>query len=337
MALGSYNYTIWPFSSQLGLRPQRQGSYPTATPCCCCCSPQASLSPVVNSTLSEIRSSGVIACLRAQSAELAMEAACAALRGGISVVGTVLNAKDAKSAVNAGAKFLMSPAMVKDILDDAQGSEALYIPGVMTPTEILSAHGAGAKIVKVYPVSILGGVRYISALRKPFSHISMIASQGITIDLIGDYIAQGASSVVLSDAIFEKEAMDHRRFNLIHQLSQLAVLRVNEAVQRSPLAFSSLNTVKAQVEKTTIQASPTRPLLYRETKHTYIRILLRRISALSYEVAQLGINKVTGNVSISFGGRSIIIQVTLTGSKVLDTMHWKIDEREKGELTVRRS
>lgn len=51
-------------------------------------------------------------------------------------------------------------------------------------------------------------------------------------DLIGDYIAQGASSVVLSDAIFEKEAMDHRRFNLIHQLSQLAVLRVNEAVQR---------------------------------------------------------------------------------------------------------
>ncbi|KAF7153640.1 hypothetical protein RHSIM_Rhsim01G0121700 [Rhododendron simsii] len=147
-------------------------------------------------------------------------------------VGTVLNAKDAKSAVNAGAKFLMSPAMVKDILDDAQGSEALYIPGVMTPTEILSAHGAGAKIVKVYPVSILGGVRYISALRKPFSHISMIASQGITIDLIGDYIAQGASSVVLSDAIFEKEAMDHRRFNLIHQLSQLAVLRVNEAVKR---------------------------------------------------------------------------------------------------------
>ncbi|KAE9462950.1 hypothetical protein C3L33_05141, partial [Rhododendron williamsianum] len=105
-------------------------------------------------------------------------------------VGTVLNAKDAKSAVNAGAKFLMSPAMVKDILDNAQGSEALYIPGVMTPTEILSAHGAGAKIVK------------------------------------------GASSVVLSDAIFEKEAMDHRRFNLIHQLSQLAVLRVNEAVQR---------------------------------------------------------------------------------------------------------
>ncbi|KAI8571542.1 hypothetical protein RHMOL_Rhmol01G0127700 [Rhododendron molle] len=240
MAVGSYNYTIWPFSSQLGLRPQRRRSSPTATPCCCCCcccSPQPSLSPVVNSTLSEIKSSGVIACLRAQSAELAMEAACAALRGGISVleivmstpgvfeVGTVLNAKDAKSAVNAGAKFLMSPAMVKDILDDAQGSEALYIPGVMTPTE-------------VYPVSMLGGVRYISALRKPFSHISMIASQGITIDLIGDYIAQGASSVVLSDAIFEKEAMDHSRFNLIHQLSQLAVLRVNEAVQRLEFELS---------------------------------------------------------------------------------------------------
>ncbi|XP_057502929.1 uncharacterized protein LOC130786629 isoform X4 [Actinidia eriantha] len=191
--------------------------------------------------------------------EMAMKAACAALTGGISVleivmstpgvfevlqqllqdhpaktlgVGTVLNASDAKTAINAGAKFLMSPAIVKDILDDAQGSQALYIPGVMTPTEMLSAYDAGAKIVKVYPVSILGGVRYISALKRPFSHISMIASQGITIDLIGEYLSQGASSVVLSDAIFDKGAMNERNFDLIHQLAQLAALRGSEAVQR---------------------------------------------------------------------------------------------------------
>ncbi|XP_057502932.1 uncharacterized protein LOC130786629 isoform X5 [Actinidia eriantha] len=190
---------------------------------------------------------------------MAMKAACAALTGGISVleivmstpgvfevlqqllqdhpaktlgVGTVLNASDAKTAINAGAKFLMSPAIVKDILDDAQGSQALYIPGVMTPTEMLSAYDAGAKIVKVYPVSILGGVRYISALKRPFSHISMIASQGITIDLIGEYLSQGASSVVLSDAIFDKGAMNERNFDLIHQLAQLAALRGSEAVQR---------------------------------------------------------------------------------------------------------
>ncbi|EXB62711.1 KHG/KDPG aldolase [Morus notabilis] len=198
------------------------------------------------STLARIQSSGVIACLRATSADLAMEAARAALIGGISVVlqqlvhdypttvlgvGTVLSVKDAKKAVGAGAKFLMSPAMVKDVMDGFQSGEVLYIPGAMTPTEILSAHDAGAKMVKVYPVSALGGVKYISAIKKPFPHISMVASQGITVDSIGEYIAKGASSVVLSDAIFNKEAMGEKNFEAIHKLASFAAMQGKEAVE----------------------------------------------------------------------------------------------------------
>ncbi|XP_030963193.1 uncharacterized protein LOC115984328 isoform X2 [Quercus lobata] len=64
-------------------------------------------------------------------------------------VGTVLNVEDAINAINAGAKFLISPAVVKDIMVDAQCGEVLYIPRVMTPTEILSAYDSGAKIVKL--------------------------------------------------------------------------------------------------------------------------------------------------------------------------------------------
>ncbi|KAK2638502.1 hypothetical protein Ddye_026297 [Dipteronia dyeriana] len=219
---------------------------------------QLSSSPL-NKTLQQIHNSGVIACLRANSAELAIEAAGAAISGGISVleivmstpgvfevlqclvqdhptitlgVGTVLNVENAKNAINVGAKFLMSPATVKDIMEDVRGGEVLYIPGVMTPTEILSAHDAGAKIVKVYPVSSLGGIQYISALKKPFPHVQMVASQGITIDSIGNYIAQGAASVVLSDAIFDKEAMDQNNFDKIYQLAHLAVFQGREAVER---------------------------------------------------------------------------------------------------------
>ncbi|KAJ7009808.1 4-hydroxy-2-oxoglutarate aldolase [Populus alba x Populus x berolinensis] len=159
-------------------------------------------------------------------------------------VGTALNAEDARNAMNAGAKFFMSPATVKDIMDDVVKDEILYIPGVMTPTEILSAYDAGAKMVKVsavtfsyltmlvYPVSALGGVQYISALKKPFPHIPMVASQGIMIDSIGEYISSGASSVVLSDAIFDKGAMTQRNFNVIHQLASLAALEGKEAVER---------------------------------------------------------------------------------------------------------
>uniref|UniRef100_A0A6M2F7A1 Uncharacterized protein n=1 Tax=Populus davidiana TaxID=266767 RepID=A0A6M2F7A1_9ROSI len=147
-------------------------------------------------------------------------------------VGTALNAEDARNAMNAGAKFFMSPATVKDIMDDVAKDEILYIPGVMTPTEILSAYDAGAKMVKVYPVSALGGVQYISALKKPFPHIPMVASQGIMIDSIGEYISSGASSVVLSDAIFDRGAMTQRNFKVIHQLASLAALEGKEAVER---------------------------------------------------------------------------------------------------------
>ncbi|XP_058007764.1 uncharacterized protein LOC110667123 isoform X5 [Hevea brasiliensis] len=186
-------------------------------------SPQ-SLCPTRETTLSIIHNSGVIACLRANSAELAFEAASAALRGGISVleivmstpgvfqvlqqlvqdhptvalgVGTLLNVEDAMKAKSAGAKFLMSPAMVM-----------------------------------VYPVSALGGIHFISALKKPFPHISVLASQGIMIDSVRDYISCGASSVVLSDAIFNKEAMAQKNFNAIYQLASLAALQGKEAVLR---------------------------------------------------------------------------------------------------------
>ncbi|KAG6522579.1 KHG/KDPG aldolase-like isoform X6 [Zingiber officinale] len=133
-------------------------------------------SPPSSGTLEAILSSRIIACLRAQDADTAMEAACAALSGGISVleivmstpgvlevvkellnhypssvigVGTVLNAEDARKAVNAGAGFLMSPGTIMEILVDHHNSNVLYIPGAMTPTEVLFAHNTGARIVKV--------------------------------------------------------------------------------------------------------------------------------------------------------------------------------------------
>ncbi|XP_047253327.1 KHG/KDPG aldolase isoform X3 [Capsicum annuum] len=173
----------------------------------CRCSSSSNSISVASKTLQQIQDSGVIACLRAQNADLANRAARAALDGGISVleivvttpdafevlrnlvhdyptktfgVGTVLQAKDAKDSIKAGAKFLMSPATVMDILVGVSESDVLYIPGVMTPTE-------------VYPVSALGGVGYISALKKPFSHIPMVASQGVT---IGAYVGSGRNNAI---------------------------------------------------------------------------------------------------------------------------------------------
>ncbi|RYR25384.1 hypothetical protein Ahy_B02g059100 [Arachis hypogaea] len=91
-----------------------------------------------------------------------------------------------------------------------QNGEVLYIPGTMTPTEILSVCEAGAKIVK------------------PFPHVSMVASQGINIDSIEEYISRGASAVVLSDAIFEKETIAKRNYEKIQKLAHFAALLGNK-------------------------------------------------------------------------------------------------------------
>uniref|UniRef100_A0A0D9WWV3 KHG/KDPG aldolase n=1 Tax=Leersia perrieri TaxID=77586 RepID=A0A0D9WWV3_9ORYZ len=194
--------------------------------------------------LGAILQSRVIACLRAQDGERAMRAAHAAVRGGVSVVisdlrrsypsltfgvGTVLNPEDAREAIEAGAQFLMSPGTVMEILHALEESEVLYIPGVLTPTEVISASNAGAEIIKVYPVSVMGGEVYMLALKKPFPFLPMVASQGIRIDSIKGYLEAGASAVVLSDAIFDKELMRGRKFDEISELANLATLQASQS------------------------------------------------------------------------------------------------------------
>ncbi|XP_020099475.1 uncharacterized protein LOC109717924 isoform X4 [Ananas comosus] len=181
-------------------------------------------------TLTAIQNSGVIACLRAHDGKTAMDAASAALRGGISVLEIVMSTPGVLEVIKDLRKDHPSLTF-GEILLELEGSEILYIPGVMTPTEVLLAYNAGAKIVKVYPVSLLGGEKYISALKKPFPHVPMVASQGVTTESIGRYIEAGASAVVLSDAIFDKGAMQQRSFDEIERLASCAVLQANQAIK----------------------------------------------------------------------------------------------------------
>ncbi|KAF8690468.1 hypothetical protein HU200_040822 [Digitaria exilis] len=146
-------------------------------------------------------------------------------------VGTVLNAADARKAIGAGAQFLMSPGTVMEILHDFEESKVLYIPGVMTPTEVLSACSAGAKVVKVYPVSVMGGDVYMSALKKPFPLVPMVASQGIQIGSIKGYVEAGASAVVLSDSIFDKELMRMGKFSEISEHASQATFEALQSIK----------------------------------------------------------------------------------------------------------
>jgi 2-dehydro-3-deoxyphosphogluconate aldolase / (4S)-4-hydroxy-2-oxoglutarate aldolase len=92
--------------------------------------------------------------------------------------GTVTSIDLAEKAIAAGAKFLVTPAFLPDVIDVSRGHGIPICCGAMTPTEIFDAYRAGADVVKVFPASTLGA-RFIKELRGPFPDIPLMATGGI--------------------------------------------------------------------------------------------------------------------------------------------------------------
>jgi len=81
------------------------------------------------------------------------------------------------------------------------------IPGAFSPTEIVNAFNGGALVVKVFPISSLGGVDYIKNIRSPLPHIPLIPTGGVTIDTAVDYIKAGSIALGLSSDLFPQNLL----------------------------------------------------------------------------------------------------------------------------------
>ena len=103
--------------------------------------------------------------------------------------GTVLNAADAKVAIEAGAKFIISPNVNIETIEATKRSGAVSIPGAYTATEIVNAYSNGGDIIKIFPAST---PKYIKELRGPLSHIPMMPTGGINLENISEFTKTGA-------------------------------------------------------------------------------------------------------------------------------------------------
>jgi 2-dehydro-3-deoxyphosphogluconate aldolase/(4S)-4-hydroxy-2-oxoglutarate aldolase len=111
--------------------------------------------------------------------------------------GTVMGAAQAREALEAGARFLVSPIMYPRLVELGHAAGALVAIGGLTPTEIVAAHRAGADWVKVFPGESLGGPAYIKHLRGPLPDIPLMVTGGVTRENAAAYLAAGAQSVGL--------------------------------------------------------------------------------------------------------------------------------------------
>ncbi|GBE23368.1 MAG TPA: bifunctional 4-hydroxy-2-oxoglutarate aldolase/2-dehydro-3-deoxy-phosphogluconate aldolase [Actinobacteria bacterium] len=114
--------------------------------------------------------------------------------GVVAGAGTVMTVADAEAAVDAGARFLVSPHTNLTVVHWAAGNGVPMVPGAFTATEVAVAWNAGAGAIKIFPASV-GGPGLLRALRGPFGDLPLIPTGGITADNAASFLAAGALAV----------------------------------------------------------------------------------------------------------------------------------------------
>lgn len=121
--------------------------------------------------------------------------------------GTVTSPHRLEQAIAAGASFVVTPAVIPDVIGRCRELKLPVIPGAFTPTEIWQAWDAGALMVKLFPAD-LGGPNYVKSLRGPFPEIRLLATGGITLDSIEGFMNAGVEGFGLGGPLFRKERIE---------------------------------------------------------------------------------------------------------------------------------
>lgn len=120
-------------------------------------------------------------------------------------VGTVLTADQVRASADVGARFVVSPGLVSEVVETALELGLEPLPGVLTPSELIAATSLGARVVKLFPVST-GGPGLVRALRGPFPDIPIVPTGGVRIEDIGAYLEAGAAAVALGSELVGRSA-----------------------------------------------------------------------------------------------------------------------------------
>lgn len=137
---------------------------------------------------------------------------------GIVGVGTVLDGATAASAIHAGAEFVFCPTISEDAIAAAKRYGKVVVPGALTPTEILKAWTLGGDMVKVFPAGHFGP-KYFKDLRGPLPQIKLTPTGGVDLTTAKDWLAAGAVSLGVGSALVKMDLVREGRWD---ELSTLA-------------------------------------------------------------------------------------------------------------------
>jgi 2-dehydro-3-deoxyphosphogluconate aldolase / (4S)-4-hydroxy-2-oxoglutarate aldolase len=131
-------------------------------------------------------------------------------------VGTIKNADAAKAFIDAGADYLISPGLVEDAIKVADANNMLWVPGCMTPSEIIKAEQLGAKFVKLFPGNILGP-GFMSAIKELFPNLLFMPTGGVELDKanIAGWFKAGVCAVGMGSKLITKSLLENKDYETI--------------------------------------------------------------------------------------------------------------------------
>lgn len=130
--------------------------------------------------------------------------------------GTVLTVDDARQAVDAGAKFLVSPVTDEAVIEEALRLGVAVMPGTHTPTEMLRAHRAGAHLQKLFPTAGTGP-GFVKACRGPLPFLRIVPTSGVHENNVAAYLKAGAFAVGFVAPLFDPNDMAAGAFDRIEE------------------------------------------------------------------------------------------------------------------------
>ena len=128
-------------------------------------------------------------CFRTPCARDAIELLAKKYPDALIGAGTVINAEQCNAAIDAGAKFIVSPGFSKSVAEVAKARGIIYLPGVSTATEVMAALEEGLSILKFFPATNAGGLPYIKALSAAFPQVKWMPTGGVNESNILDFLS----------------------------------------------------------------------------------------------------------------------------------------------------
>lgn len=105
--------------------------------------------------------------------------------------GTVLSTEQVQQALDAGARFIVSPGLNPRVVEYCQSRDVPIYPGVCTPTEIEQARAIGLRVVKFFPAEVMGGAKFIESIAAVYRDVEFIPTGGIRREMLARYLATG--------------------------------------------------------------------------------------------------------------------------------------------------